>query len=109
MERDVQNGRTSVKHGEGIGHQFTSITDANNAHTVGNLKKLNFEVLAHPLYNLDLTPLDSPVWSTYALRGRRFTTDQQLDVMVHAWLVSQPKTFYCEVVKQLCNDGQSAL
>jgi hypothetical protein len=29
-----------------------------------NLKKLNFEVLEHPLYSLDLTSLDSPVWST---------------------------------------------
>jgi hypothetical protein len=36
-----------------------------------------------------------------ALRGSRFTTDQQLDVTVHAWLVYQPKTFYCEVIKQI--------
>ena len=36
-----------------------------------------------------------------ALRGRRFTTDQQLDVRVHAWLVSQPRTFYSEVIKQI--------
>jgi len=35
-----------------------------------------------------------------ALRGHWFTTDQQLDVTVHAWLVSQPKTFYSEVIKQ---------
>jgi len=32
--------------------------------TVENRKKLNFEVLEHPLYSLDLTPSDSPVWST---------------------------------------------
>ena len=32
-------------------------------HTVETLKKLNFEVLEHPLYRLDLTPSDSPVWS----------------------------------------------
>jgi hypothetical protein len=36
-----------------------------------------------------------------ALRGRRFTTDQQLDVTVHAWLVCQPKTFYSEVINQI--------
>jgi len=35
------------------------------------------------------------------LRGRRFTTDQQLDVTVHVWLVSQPKNFYSEVIKQI--------
>ena len=41
-----------------------SITDADTAHTVENLKKINFEVLEHPLYSLDLTHSDSPVWST---------------------------------------------
>ena len=29
-----------------------------------NLKKLYFEVLEHPLYSLDFTPSDSPVWYT---------------------------------------------
>jgi hypothetical protein len=64
MGRKVQNGRTSVKHGEGTGRQSTSITDADTANTVQNLKKLNFEVLEHSLYSLDLTPSESPVWST---------------------------------------------
>ena len=64
MEREVKNGRTSVKHEEGTGRESTSITDADTAHTVENLKKLNFEVLEHPLYSLDLAPSDSPVWST---------------------------------------------
>ena len=36
-----------------------------------------------------------------ALRGCQFTMDQQLDVTVHVWLVSQPKTFYSEVIKQI--------
>jgi len=36
-----------------------------------------------------------------ALRGCRFTMDQQLDATVRAWLVSQPKTFYSEVIKQV--------
>ena len=31
---------------------------------VEKLKKLNFEVLEHPLYSLTLTPSDSPVCST---------------------------------------------
>jgi len=57
-------GRTSVKYGEGTGHQSTSINDADTARTVENLKKQNFELLEHPLYGLDLTPSDSPVWST---------------------------------------------
>jgi len=59
-----KNGRTSVKHGEETGCQSTSITDADTAHTVENLKKLIFEVLEDLLYSLDLTPSDSPDWST---------------------------------------------
>ena len=62
--RGSKNGCTNVKHGEGTGCQSTSITDADTAHTVENLKKLNFEVLEHPFYSLDLTPSDSYVWST---------------------------------------------
>ena len=62
--RDSKNGRKSVKHWEGTGRQSTSITEADIAHAVEILKKLNFEVLEHPLYSLDLTPSDSPVWST---------------------------------------------
>jgi len=36
-----KHGRTSVKHGEGTGRNSTSITDADIAHTVEDLKKLN--------------------------------------------------------------------
>jgi hypothetical protein len=57
----VNSYRTRVKHGEGTGRQSTSFTDADTAHTVENLKKLNFEEFEHPLYSLDLTPSDSPV------------------------------------------------
>jgi hypothetical protein len=66
-----KNGRTNVKHGEGTAHQSTSITDADMEqygmilqNTVETLEKLNFEVLEHPLYSLDLTPSDSPVSSS---------------------------------------------
>jgi hypothetical protein len=67
-----KNGRTSVKHGEETGRQSTSITDADVErvygmilqNTVETLEKLNFDVLEHPLYCLDLTPSDSPVCFT---------------------------------------------
>jgi hypothetical protein len=43
-------------------HPLLMQTD--NAHSVENLKKLNFKLLDHPLYSLELTPSDSPSWST---------------------------------------------
>jgi hypothetical protein len=44
-----------------------------------------------------------------AFRGRRFTTDQQLHVTVHVWLVCQPEIFILRAYSRLCGDGQSAL
>jgi len=54
-------------------------------HTVETLQKLKFEALAHPLYSLDLTPSDYHLFGPpkEALRGRRFTSDQELKEAVH--------------------------
>jgi histone-lysine N-methyltransferase SETMAR len=70
------------------------------AHTVVTLKKLNFEVLEHPPYSPDLALLDYHLFNPIqqALRGRQFTMEQQLNEMVHVWLVSQPKVFYSESI-----------
>jgi hypothetical protein len=67
-----KNGRTSVKHGEGPGHQSTFITDADMERVYGMIlqntvetpKKSNFEVLEHPLYSLDLSS-PYPCFYTY--------------------------------------------
>ena len=70
------------------------------AQNVETLKELNFEVLEHPTYSPDLALLDYHLFGPLkqALRGRRFTTDQQLKETV---LVSQPKTFYSEGTKKI--------
>ena len=66
------------------------------AHTVETLHKLNFEVLAHPPYSSDLASSDCHLFGSLkeALRGRRFTSDQELKEVVRAWLAAQPKTFF---------------
>jgi hypothetical protein len=68
----------------------------NAAHTVETLKKLNFELLEHSLYSSDLAPSDNNLFGPLkqVLRGRPFTTDQQLKETVHAWLVSQLKILF---------------
>ena len=71
-------------------------------HTVETLKKLNLRYWSIPCVVLNL-----PLWThlfgllKQALRGLQFTTDQEMDVMVHAWLVSEPKTFYSKGIKQI--------
>jgi hypothetical protein len=66
------------------------------AHTVETLPKLKFQVLVHPPYSTELTPSDYHLFGslTEALRGHRFTSDQEPQEGVHAWLAAQPKTFF---------------
>jgi hypothetical protein len=70
--------------------------------TVETLKKLTLSYWNIPCIALTL-PLRTHLFGPLkqALRGHRFTTDQQLDVTLHAWLVSQAKTFYSEGIKQI--------
>jgi hypothetical protein len=63
MEREVQKIVAQVlsmgKEPDANPHPLLMQTDT--AHSVENFKKLNFEVLEHPFYSLDLTPSDSYV------------------------------------------------
>ena len=64
-------------------------------HTAETLRKLKFEVIAHPPYCPDLAPSDYHLFGPLkeALRGRLFTSDQEVNAAVHAWFAAQPKTF----------------
>jgi hypothetical protein len=75
------------------------------AHTVETLRHLNSEVLEHPPYSTDLTSSDYHLFGPrkYTLRGRHFASDQAVKEVAHAWLVSQPKTFFPEGIKKLVN------
>jgi histone-lysine N-methyltransferase SETMAR len=73
------------------------------AHTAETLRKLKFDVMAHPSYSLDLASSDYHLFGPLkeALRGRRFTSDEVEKEAVHAWLASQPKTFFSEGIRKL--------
>jgi histone-lysine N-methyltransferase SETMAR len=73
------------------------------AHTLKTLRHLNFEVLEHPPYSLDLVPSDYHLFGPLkdALRGRHFASDEEVKEVVHAWLVTQPKTFSSEGIRKL--------
>ena len=81
------------------------------AHTAETLRKLKFDVMAHPPYSPDLAPSDYHLFGPLkeALRGRRFTSDPEVKEVVLAWLAAKPKTFYSGASGSLCNDGPSAL
>ncbi|PNF25925.1 hypothetical protein B7P43_G10027 [Cryptotermes secundus] len=64
-------------------------------HTAETLRKLKFDVMAHPPYSPDFAPTDYHLFGPLkeALRGRQFTSDQEVKEAVLAWLTAQPKTF----------------
>ena len=72
-------------------------------HTVETLRKLKFEVMAHPPYSPDLAPSDYHLFGPLkeALRGRRFTSDQEVNEEVRAWLAAQLKIFFSEDSRKL--------
>ena len=81
------------RHGTSLWHNPTEQT--------GDLMKWHINcrlVVVQPMKVSLQTHLFGPL--KQALRSRRFTTDQLLDVTVHLWLVSQPKSFYSEGIKQ---------
>jgi histone-lysine N-methyltransferase SETMAR len=73
------------------------------AHTAETLRKLKFDVTAHPPYSSDLAPSDYFLFGSLrkALRGRQFTSDQEVKEAVHAWLAAQPKTLFSEGIRKL--------
>jgi histone-lysine N-methyltransferase SETMAR len=67
-------------------------------HTAETLCHLNFEVLEHPPYSPDLAPLDYHLFDPLkdTLRSCYFASDQEVIEVVHALLITQPKTFVSE-------------
>lgn len=73
------------------------------AHIAKMLRKLKFEVMAHPLYSTDLSLSGYHLFGPLkeALMGRRFTLEQEVKNAVYAWLAAQSKTFISEGIRKL--------
>jgi histone-lysine N-methyltransferase SETMAR len=57
--------------------------------------------MEHPAYSLDLAPSDFHLFEPLkeALRGRRFSCDDDVKAAVHQWLRVQPKIFFLVALK----------
>ena len=73
------------------------------ANTLETLKQLKREDMEHPPYSPDLAPSDFHLYGPLkdALRGRRFSCDDDVKAAVHQWLRAQPKTFFADGFKKL--------
>ena len=81
------------------------------AHTDEMLQKLKFEVVAHPPYSPDLAPSDYHLFGPLkeALRGRRFTLDQEVKEECMCGSLLSQKSYFRRASGSLCSDGPSAL
>ena len=76
-------------------------------HTANTIKGLmqNFkwEVLGHPPYSPDLSPCDYAIFGPLkkALRGKRFTSDDDVKQYVRNWFRTQPREFYETAIHRL--------
>ena len=73
------------------------------ATTVETIQRLGFEQLLHPPYSPDLAPSDYHIFGPMkdALRGRKFSSDAEVQEAVQTWLRQQPKTFFSEGIQRL--------
>jgi hypothetical protein len=80
-------------------------------HTVQTLAKLGFKVLDHPTYIPNLAPSDYHLFDPIkdALRGHRFTSDEEVKEAVHECLAAKSKTFFLQTSRSLRNAGTSVL
>ena len=83
------------KHRGLLSKSVVFLHDNARPHTAEMLQKLKFEIMAHPPFSPDLAPSDYHLFGSLkeALRGCRFTSDQEVKKVVHARNAAQPKIF----------------
>jgi hypothetical protein len=67
------------------------------SHTVKQIHDLRLEVLPYTPYPTDLAPSDFHLfWALkHTLRGRHFTSDEEVKKAVQDWPAQRPKDFFC--------------
>jgi len=67
------------------------------------MQHFRWEVLHHSPYSPDLAPCDFHVFGPLkkALKGRRFTDNDEVRETVEEWFCTQPKTFFTDGIHRL--------
>ena len=67
------------------------------------LQKFKWEVVGHPPYSPDLSPCDYAISGPLkkALRGKRFTSDDDIKQYVRNWFKTQPRELYETAIHRL--------
>ena len=75
------------------------------------LQKFKWEVLSHPQYSPDRSPTDYAIFGPLkkALRGKRFISDDDVQLYVRNWFTSQPREFYETAIHRLVSQCDKCL
>lgn len=75
------------------------------------LQECSFQILSHPPYSPDLAPSDYHLFPNLKkhLRGRRFSSDEDLKTSTEEWLSEQNTHFYSEGVEKLWERYQKCI
>ena len=88
--------------------------DSARTHTANTimalLQKFKWKVLGHPPYSPDLSPCDYAIFGHMkkALRGKRFTSDDDVMQYVWNWFKTQPRKFYETAIHRLVSQRDNS-
>ncbi len=91
--------------------QYDNTRPHTSRQTKAHLEALGYEVLRHPSYSPDLAPSDYYLFKHMKryLKGIRFTTDDELQMAVSAWLRQQPSEFFENGMWKLISQWQRCI
>ena len=105
--RENLNPKSALKEEENCQRKFCCCTTTpvphTAAHTLETVKQLKWEAMEHPPYSPDLVSSDFHLFGPLkiALRGRRFSCDDDVKAAVRQWLRAQPETFFADGIIKL--------
>lgn len=75
------------------------------------LEKVGFEILAHPPYSPDLAPSDYYLFPNLKkeLRGKKFSSDEEVKDAVSAYFADKNKTFFFEGIHKLIERSEKCI
>ena len=95
LRRRIQQRRRG-KWGRGVLLQQDNARPHVSHQTIATIRKLGLTVLPHPPYSPDLAPSDYALFDSMkeVMRGKKFTTNEELHAAVHQWRRDTPKEWY---------------
>ena len=110
VKEDIRNKRIDLQSKRVIFHQDNARPHTANR-TLEKIDTLSWELLTHPPYGPDLAPSDFHLFGPLKnhMRGKHFTTDDDVIDAVSEWLRRQPRDFYAKGINDFVTRWQKCI